>query len=358
MKVTVPKFYKDFKCIAGKCSDNCCIGWEIDIDSDTYNYYLSQNGEFGERLKRETSPGPEPHFILNGERCPFLNGKNLCDIYINLGEEHLCEICTEHPRFHEWFGGYKESGLGLCCEEACRMLFERKKPLKFEKFETDEPSDDRYFNEEVLNLLYAARETAFSILQSRNIPLQQRLRMMIYFAEDVQNCLDNDDLKTIIELSNNALTEKYQKLYLSRAERYNFNAEEFYSSLLELLSSLEPISEEYPSYLNSLKKDLPRIIENLDSFYEYISDRIYEYEHLAVYTLYRYWLKGVFDGDIISRANFAAIFVATVFLFDCETYLRKGDFTLSDRINNVKMFSKEVEYCEENLEAVLDATEF
>lgn len=350
MKLKIPEFYKNFKCIADKCSDSCCIGWEIDIDSDTYSRYMSQSGAFGERLERETSPEPEPHFILNGERCPFLNGKNLCDIYINLGEESLCKICAEHPRFHEWFGDYKESGLGLCCEEACRLLFEGKEPLKFETVETSEPTDDRFFDEELFHALYTARETAFAILQNRSIPFSQRLQTMIYFAEEVQNSIDYKDLDGIVKLSNEA--------DITRTEKYNFNAEEFYSSLLELLSSLEPISEEYPSYLNSLKENLPRILESLNSFYEYMSDRMYEYEHLAVYTVYRYWLKGVFDGEILSRAKFAATFVAAVFLFDCETYLRNNDFTLSDRINNVKMFSKEIEYCEENLEAVLEEVEF
>ena len=32
MKVVVPNYYNQFKCIAEKCHHNCCIGWEIDID--------------------------------------------------------------------------------------------------------------------------------------------------------------------------------------------------------------------------------------------------------------------------------------------------------------------------------------
>lgn len=358
MKVKIPEFYKDFKCAADKCSDSCCIGWEIDIDGTTYSHYMSQKGDFGERLRRETSPDPEPHFTLSGERCPFLNEKNLCDIYINLGEENLCEICTEHPRFHEWFGDYKESGLGLCCEEACRLLFRKEEKLKFQTIETSEPNDDRCFDEGALDVLYSAREAVFEILQNRNIPLKLRLLMMISFADDVQDKLDNDDLIFIIKMSNNSLTEEYQKLYLSQAENHRCNAEKFYFDLLELLSSLEPISDNYPSYLDSLKENLPHISENLKSFSDYMSDRMYEYEHLAVYTVYRYWLKGVFNGEIISRVNFAVVFVASVFLFDCETWLRKGDFKISDRINNVKMFSKEIEYCEENLEKVLNFNKF
>ena len=35
MKIYVPDYYSEFSCIADKCSDNCCIGWEIDIDENS-----------------------------------------------------------------------------------------------------------------------------------------------------------------------------------------------------------------------------------------------------------------------------------------------------------------------------------
>ena len=46
--------------------------------------------------------------------CPFFNSNKLCDIYIDIGEEHMCDICKNHPRFYEWFGDLKEGGMGLC----------------------------------------------------------------------------------------------------------------------------------------------------------------------------------------------------------------------------------------------------
>ena len=44
--------------------------------------------------------------------------QHLCRTILTLGEEKLCNICTEHPRYYEWFGSVKEGGIGLCCEEA------------------------------------------------------------------------------------------------------------------------------------------------------------------------------------------------------------------------------------------------
>ena len=30
-----PSYYRQFRCIGSDCTDNCCIGWEIDIDPET-----------------------------------------------------------------------------------------------------------------------------------------------------------------------------------------------------------------------------------------------------------------------------------------------------------------------------------
>ena len=35
MKLYAPEYYKQFQCIADKCTHSCCIGWEIDIDEIT-----------------------------------------------------------------------------------------------------------------------------------------------------------------------------------------------------------------------------------------------------------------------------------------------------------------------------------
>ena len=153
MKQTIPAFYPQFQCTASRCSDNCCIGWEIDIDPQTLSYYHSVRSPFGERLKANISMEEEPpHFLLShAERCPFLNEQNLCDIFQELGEEHLCEICSQHPRFHEWFGSYKESGLGLCCEEAVRFLISDSQPLSFQTMEIEEEPDSNPFDAELLS---------------------------------------------------------------------------------------------------------------------------------------------------------------------------------------------------------------
>ena len=92
MIVRVPDYFSEFSCIAGDCKDSCCLGWEIDIDEDSYEYYQTLPGEVGERLRKgmyETEDGGHGIRTNNCGRCIMLNDKNLCDLYIAAGETSL-----------------------------------------------------------------------------------------------------------------------------------------------------------------------------------------------------------------------------------------------------------------------------
>ncbi|MBR4880639.1 MAG: hypothetical protein IKU19_01825, partial [Clostridia bacterium] len=70
MRCVYPDYYKNFTCIADRCRHSCCIGWEIDIDSETYEKYKKIPGEFGDRLRSGISCGETPCFRLGeGDRC-------------------------------------------------------------------------------------------------------------------------------------------------------------------------------------------------------------------------------------------------------------------------------------------------
>ena len=56
MKIRTPEYYKDFKCIAGACTDTCCAGWDVDVDEKSYDYYKTVAGSFGQRLQSVMVP--------------------------------------------------------------------------------------------------------------------------------------------------------------------------------------------------------------------------------------------------------------------------------------------------------------
>ena len=134
MKLIAPDYYNSFSCIADRCRNSCCIGWEIDIDEDTAEYYKTLSGELGVKLKNCIAEDPSgSSFILSEEeRCPFLTREGLCDIILQLGEDSLCQICSDHPRFRNYFSDRTEIGLGLCCEAAAQLILGKKEKARLE----------------------------------------------------------------------------------------------------------------------------------------------------------------------------------------------------------------------------------
>ena len=124
MRIVMPDACRDFACLAGACRHNCCLGWEIDVDEAALARYQAVPGALGQRLRDAVDDtGESAHFRLTPEeRCPFLNAGNLCDLLIELGEDSLCQICADHPRFRHELSDRTEVGLGLCCEAAARLL--------------------------------------------------------------------------------------------------------------------------------------------------------------------------------------------------------------------------------------------
>lgn len=156
-----------FTCLADKCLHSCCKGWEIAIDDDTLRKYASVDGELGPELRRNIVIDEEgASFALRGEeeRCPFLNGNGLCRLILELGEDYLSEICTEHPRFYHEINGAEEQGFGLCCEESANMVLSAKTPLRL--------SGD-----------WLWRQDTISLAQDRGLSLEKRLSALASIPE-------------------------------------------------------------------------------------------------------------------------------------------------------------------------------
>ena len=318
MVFCVPSYYNAFKCIADKCSDNCCIGWEIDIDSNTAEYYKTVDGDFGKRLCESISE--ENSFILKGERCPFLNEKNLCDIIINCGEEHLCQICRDHPRYFEWYGNIKEGGIGLSCEEAARLILTDDEHTFAESF-TDE--DEEPVDEALFSVLLDARAELFTELDSEDT-LRGKLLSLLEFAENLQFCIDNRETDA----------EYVPSESVAKAD---------FGEILSLYSDFEPIDGEW-------EKELSRIVSRGAILPSAGAEEENYILNIIRYFIWRYFLKGVFDEEILSKVKLAV--VSAFFIWN----MAGEGASLKIWIEKSKLYSKEMEYSDENRELFYDYT--
>lgn len=206
MKITAPDYYSEFRCIASACRHSCCEGWEIDIDRESAQRYEELPGKLGERLRANMEPAPEDekndenyaHFrLMEGDRCPFLRRDGLCDIITEEGEGMLCQICSDHPRFRNFWEDRTELGLGLACEEAARIILTREKPMTIVTLEDDGESTEIPPDEE---WLMSVRNELFEDAASRTYdhPAEQRLMEYLIWRH-IADALYDDRLEERIE---------------------------------------------------------------------------------------------------------------------------------------------------------------
>lgn len=293
MTYVYPDFYFAFKCISSKCKHSCCRGWEIDIDSDSMLRYDAVGGELGCRLKKCISAEPTPHFILtDDEACPFLREDGLCSIITELGEDSLCDICAEHPRFYNTYPERLETGLGLCCEEAARLLTEGKEPLEFIE-ETDTPDTPGELTPGL-----KIRSGVFSILREQGEPLTVRM-------------------------------EKAMKL--TGSELMPFDC----AGIAQFYKKLECMDEAWTSLLEKLAQYGNTVYSELS-----LNDILYE--RIAEYFVFRHFAGGDTEHDRALRLQFA--FLSTRIIC-CLNTLGASDA--------LRMYSAEIEYSDENVDAIL-----
>ena len=171
MKLFAPAYYKNFKCIAERCRHSCCIGWEIDVDKEALQKYEDAKEAYGDSIRKSISHDGAPHFCLDDkERCPHLDETGLCRIITAFGEGYLCEICREHPRFYHDTSRGREVGLGMACEEACRLILSTEEFSHIEEIGESE-GDLRV---EAFDPL-PERERIYRILSDASLPYPKRL---------------------------------------------------------------------------------------------------------------------------------------------------------------------------------------
>lgn len=383
MILRVPDYFDEFECIAGRCRHSCCAGWEVEIDEKTFDYYKAVPGAFGDRLRQNMSEGEEDSFILINNRCPFLNEKNLCDIYTELGEDTLCETCTDYPRVTFTYGNIMERCLGLSCEEACRLIFAEEKPFRIVEREipdepvpeqetqyaddTDEPEVDEDEEDvdtrEDWEYIREARDYALALLQNREKPLGARLEEYLVFADRVQECLNWEEPWKIEAVIAEMKTEQKLPEYESD---FALNQLEAMRERAGFYEPMEILDEEWPGTLAHLIETLAGedkteadYIGLHNEFAEFYHDRYYEWEQILCYFTYRHFMRAVYDYRFLSQAKLAVTSFLMIRDMDVVRYLDNGHrYSVEDRVDVARIYAREMEHSEENLENLAEDFDF
>lgn len=297
----------DFSCIAGKCQHSCCIGWEIDIDDDTYELYKGVEGDFGRRLMESirTEDGYHSFILDEQERCPFLNEKNLCDIILNLGEDYLSDICNEHPRFYV---NRKEREISCYDENNLETVSNDIGDHSTTENDTDEQGGGGNYGpscEYVCGLGMCCEEAARLIIEE-NVDYGDELKRML---ESASNLPDVDSLQKIQEA-------------------------------VDFLLELEQLGDEWGCWLRKLRDNAGIVLKLYDSG----RYRNQMYLNILNYLLFRYG-----DGD------FASFIMQILFVLSESIMMENGgDFAAGDLIELCRVYSSEIEYSDENVQKIME----
>lgn len=426
MKVRVPNYFNEFKCIASECEDTCCAGWEIVIDDETYKRYENVEGEFGEILRSKiVKSDGENIFLLNNGNCSFLNEKKMCEIYINLGENHLCYTCQQFPRYTEEFLDLKEVGLSLSCPEAARIILRKAENTTFNLSEEDNcesktqkeveddlslsceninssnctlgecsnskdnenresfnlsesenrqcldlknsevesfTKDEDYFNEGidagVLSEFLECRNIVFNIIERNDLDLGTKAALALEFVKEVQNKIDLGDMDEIPELMEEYRDENFINTLIKELECFKGKESIKHKNLCEYLNVYKSIKHINSNDPLGLEKAL-KYFEGNEEFYlrkhkefnEYYKENLYKFKNILVYFIFRYFMKAIFDYDVSAKIKLGIISTLMIKELAVVRFIENNnEFTEEDMVEVSRIYSKDIEHSDENIE--------
>ena len=312
MKLIKPSYFDTFRCIASACPDSCCKEWDVLVDLDKAAYYRSLPGDLGDALRRvlkDTENGTA--MTIQDSRCPMWRQDGLCRIQAELGHEALCKTCREFPRLRHDYGSFVELGLELSCPEAARIILSQ--PFAWESTtEVGEGIAD--YEEDVMQILLDSRDVIIAYLHESNLPINEKLAVVLLYAHHVQSWLDGGEEALLDEAP-----------FLNTAKQHAQNGDR--EALIDFFQNLEILTERWQTLLQASSAENAWDVRQ---------------KELAVYFISRYWLQAVADYDLIGRVKYM---IASCLLI----HGLEGDF-----VENAQLFSKEIENDPDNVDAILD----
>ncbi len=311
MQIEYPDYYNKFHCLAGECPDTCCRDWEVDVDDDTFYYYKVQEGELGAKLGRFLREEGELKYIPMKEDgfCPFLTEGKLCELCCRLGEEGMCQVCQEYPRYYMGIGHYEQVDLSLSCMEVGRLLFTGAGPVRYEKSEDE--------------------EEPWETLSEKD---QEKLEKVLRLRDAMVDSLQRKD---------EAAEPCIRILPGQEADRI----------LLEILPDLEILDAESGQILREIEENYGQILEHEPEFRLRYGDLLKRlFTRFAVYLVFRYTLDSYYEGNTDAEKRLWERSLRLMLLMCVNEERKTGSFGVGTMIQLAHRFSRQIEHSDENME--------
>lgn len=360
MEYIYPDYYHKFQCAADRCPDTCCAGWQISIDRLTMKKYLHGKGAFGNRLKNSVNVEESCFYHYDG-KCVLLNEKNLCDICLEVGEEHLCKACADYPRHTEEYENARELSLSLSCPEAAKMILGRKEPVRIVSVIKGK-KEEKYqeFDLQLYAWLKEMRRLFLDIIQRRELSMANRMALVTAMAHDFQRKISKERYDDLGKLAACFGNPAFAHDALHRFDKYRSREGYRYHLIQEMLMCLHEFeilneewnaglwSDEWTLYGTMTRKDY--ILERKEFLHDYREWEIQK-EQLLVYFIFVYFCGGIYDGRIYTKVKTCMVHILLIEeLLFAEWLKGERSFDLDAQVEVVHRYARTAEHSDWNLE--------
>ena len=251
-----PEYVSKFKCDGKACKAHCCKrSWEVLINKSTYKKYShlkpkSAAKEITDHITRLKLDGEDKGYKIIKDMdgvCPFLED-NLCSLQKKYGAEFLPEGCATYPRVTWNLGKYYERSLMLSCPLVAVNVLLETEPLKFETIQVPKKIHDNLGKIDILfsmvpydlfGKMRFIQETAIGLLQNRNFTINQRLMLLGFYFEKLQNLLTYDEFNKLEQLNVDYKDSTFlQEQVNNFPNRITFDVNEHLQIMSEVLKTL------------------------------------------------------------------------------------------------------------------------
>lgn len=197
LDVTTPAYLDKFTCLGPSCPDNCCYGWTVTVDHETYGRL---RGLPDKQLKPviqhalhrgKGKSGSWDYGYLSQKQdasrsCELLDGDGLCCLQKKCGEQILPDICSSFPRVTNVIDGQVEQFATMACPEVTRLIFSEHAPfdLVVKKREVRTGTVSRQADMKKNGPLSKLRAFLLALLATQEIPTWKSLVATQLIVED------------------------------------------------------------------------------------------------------------------------------------------------------------------------------
>lgn len=328
-----PDFYHQFRCIASRCPDSCCAGWEVVVDDEAAAFYETVPGPLGESLREAMTVDDDGDriFRMREGKCPFWNEDRLCRIELELGHEAPCATCRKFPRLTQDYGVFTEYGLTLACPEAARLILTHEGPWSVVTRGDPGHPCETDLDWDFLRQLADARRVLLDELWNEAIPEREALARCLIHGQWFQRLFDNEAPGAF---------DPDEALSAWRA-----TASGDCRFLIRFLLEREILTERWHQLLEEAEADTEPLPELPETGMV---------RNLIADSLYRYWFQAVNDYDCLLRLGLLAVNWAVVRHLARVHLAKHGRITEDTLLGLFRLYAREVEHDDVNREALED----